>query len=182
MDRLNITHQAKRKGFNLIEAAIVLGVVGAVLGGIWWAASAFRTQSIVNDSVNDIDYFYERFIKIYPKETDDVLSFSSDDPIADYLVHPSWKENLSDPPRFYTDSDTGINYAFDESIIYVFGSASNDYKLDSSICNQLGNRIQSYFSTKNIQAYLDIDCENGYIVLPSGAMRWWDVGIIPDTY
>lgn len=33
-----------RKGFSLIEAAIVLGVVGLVIGGIWGAASAVSYQ------------------------------------------------------------------------------------------------------------------------------------------
>lgn len=33
-----------RKGFSLIEAAIVLGVVGLVIGGIWYAASALSYQ------------------------------------------------------------------------------------------------------------------------------------------
>ncbi|MGB4102270.1 MAG: hypothetical protein WBK91_10250, partial [Alphaproteobacteria bacterium] len=31
---------AKNKGFNLIEAAIVLGIVGLVVGGIWVAATS----------------------------------------------------------------------------------------------------------------------------------------------
>lgn len=43
MERIN-SRQGNRRGFNLIEAAIVLGVVGFVLGGIWWAASAYRQQ------------------------------------------------------------------------------------------------------------------------------------------
>lgn len=34
----------RKRGFNLIEAAIVLGVVGLVLGGIWVAASAVQTN------------------------------------------------------------------------------------------------------------------------------------------
>lgn len=34
------SHPRHRKGFNLVEAAIVLGVVGLVIGGIWVAASA----------------------------------------------------------------------------------------------------------------------------------------------
>lgn len=33
-----------KKGFNLIEAAIVLGVVGLVIGGIWIAASAVQQE------------------------------------------------------------------------------------------------------------------------------------------
>ena len=36
-----VTHKTRR-GFSLIEAAIVLAVVGAVIGGIWSAASAVR--------------------------------------------------------------------------------------------------------------------------------------------
>ena len=54
MDRLNITHQAKRKGFNLIEAAIVLGVVGLVIGGIWVAASAVMENIKVNKTVEGV--------------------------------------------------------------------------------------------------------------------------------
>ena len=45
MDSQAITRQKTRRGFNLIESAIVLGVVGAVIGGIWVAASA------VNDHI-----------------------------------------------------------------------------------------------------------------------------------
>jgi prepilin-type N-terminal cleavage/methylation domain-containing protein len=33
-----------RKGFSLVEAAIVLAVVGLVIGGIWYAASALSYQ------------------------------------------------------------------------------------------------------------------------------------------
>jgi len=37
---MKITVSNKRSGFNLVEAAIVLGVVGLVIGGIWVAASS----------------------------------------------------------------------------------------------------------------------------------------------
>lgn len=37
------------RGFSLIEAAIVLGVVGLVIGGIWTAASAISVKQRVND-------------------------------------------------------------------------------------------------------------------------------------
>lgn len=36
---------AKRRGFNLVEAAIVLGVVGLVIGGIWVAAAAVQENN-----------------------------------------------------------------------------------------------------------------------------------------
>lgn len=40
-----------RKGFNLIEAAIVLAVVGLVVAGIWWAASALASKWKVDKAV-----------------------------------------------------------------------------------------------------------------------------------
>lgn len=38
-----------RRGFSLIEAAIVLGIVGLVIGGIWVAASAISHRQKDND-------------------------------------------------------------------------------------------------------------------------------------
>lgn len=40
-----------RKGFNLIEAAIVLGVVGFVIGGIWVAASSVNENWKINKNI-----------------------------------------------------------------------------------------------------------------------------------
>lgn len=53
MDSLT-TRQAKRRGFNLIESAIVLGVVGLVVGGIWSAASAVLERQKINDLVGGV--------------------------------------------------------------------------------------------------------------------------------
>lgn len=46
-----MTRHSHKRGFNLIEAAIVLGVVGAVIGGIWWAASAVREKNRQNTTL-----------------------------------------------------------------------------------------------------------------------------------
>lgn len=43
-----------KKGFNLIEAAIVLGVVGLVIGGIWKATGPIHERQQINQTVNDI--------------------------------------------------------------------------------------------------------------------------------
>jgi type II secretory pathway pseudopilin PulG len=40
----------KQRGFNLIEAAIVLGVVGLVIGGIWIAAAAVNKNYKINQT------------------------------------------------------------------------------------------------------------------------------------
>lgn len=44
----------KQKGFTLTEAAIVLGVVGLILGAIWGAATAVRSRQMVNRAITDI--------------------------------------------------------------------------------------------------------------------------------
>ena len=42
-------HQCK--GFSLVEAAIVLGVIGLVIGGIWVAVNAVRENHKINETV-----------------------------------------------------------------------------------------------------------------------------------
>lgn len=44
----------KRRGFSLIEAAIVLGVVGIVIGGIWYAATSVIQSQRINDTAAGI--------------------------------------------------------------------------------------------------------------------------------
>ena len=51
--RLNSEARPKR-GFSLIEAAIVLGVVGLVIGGIWVAAATFYENMKVTETISGI--------------------------------------------------------------------------------------------------------------------------------
>ncbi len=46
-----MTARKRRRGFNLIEAAIVLGVVGLVIGGIWVAAAAVSSTLKINETI-----------------------------------------------------------------------------------------------------------------------------------
>jgi len=43
-----------RRGFSLIEAAIVLGVIGLVIGGIWIGAEAVNRNLKMNNTVNGL--------------------------------------------------------------------------------------------------------------------------------
>lgn len=45
-----------RKAFSLIESAIVLGVVGLVIGGIWVAAATVRENMLANDIAQGLLY------------------------------------------------------------------------------------------------------------------------------
>lgn len=43
-----------KDGFSLVEAALVLGVIGLVIGGIWVAADSVRQNQRINETANDI--------------------------------------------------------------------------------------------------------------------------------
>ena len=45
---LGMTRQNHKRGFSLIEAAIVLAVVGGVIGGIWVSADNVRENYKIN--------------------------------------------------------------------------------------------------------------------------------------
>lgn len=45
-------HSKKKKGFSLTEAAVVLGVVGLVIGGIWVAAGAVQENANINRTID----------------------------------------------------------------------------------------------------------------------------------
>lgn len=49
-----MTRHKNKRGFNLIEAAIVLGVVGLVVAGIWKATGPIREKQQINQTVNVI--------------------------------------------------------------------------------------------------------------------------------
>lgn len=56
-------------GFSLIEAAIVLGVVGLVIGGIWVAAAAVSENHKQTRALQQIAYFTAQIGKIYSGQT-----------------------------------------------------------------------------------------------------------------
>jgi hypothetical protein len=59
------SHSRARRGFNLVEAAIVLGVVGLVIGGIWTAASAVRQKTLINQAVMGMLQIVEKYRSLY---------------------------------------------------------------------------------------------------------------------
>ncbi len=58
----NVIHQ---RGFSLVEAAIVLGVVGLVIGGIWAAAATMRFNQKMNQEVQGIAFFISQTRSLY---------------------------------------------------------------------------------------------------------------------
>lgn len=50
----SFSRTTQKRGFSLIEAAIVLGVVGLIIGGIWAAAASFWENKLMEDSATEI--------------------------------------------------------------------------------------------------------------------------------
>ncbi|MGB4967718.1 MAG: prepilin-type N-terminal cleavage/methylation domain-containing protein [Candidatus Saccharimonadales bacterium] len=74
-----MTGKHKQRGFSLIEAAIVLAVVGLVIGGIWVATSSFMQALKVNKTI-------EGMILI-AKKTQDIIDLRSASTIGATFIH-----------------------------------------------------------------------------------------------
>lgn len=62
-----MTGKHKKRGFSLIEAAIVLAVVGLVLGGIWWGATSVQKNIKIKSVAEDIILFCNTSMRIMPR-------------------------------------------------------------------------------------------------------------------
>ena len=64
--RNNISIKRKsQKGFNLVEAAIVLGVIGLVIGGIWVAAAAVQSNLRKSDASKGLIQIVQNVRNLY---------------------------------------------------------------------------------------------------------------------
>ena len=62
------------KGFSLIEAAIVLGVVGLVIGGIWVAAADVSENMKLNKAVAGVLVILNNVNRLYPPDVNAIPS------------------------------------------------------------------------------------------------------------
>ena len=74
----------KKRGFNLIEAAVVLGVVGLVIGGIWVAANAVSNRTKYNKLRTEIMQIYRAVNNLYGnmEDSNDITSLVIDAGLA----------------------------------------------------------------------------------------------------
>jgi competence protein ComGC len=95
-----LSHARARRGFNLVEAAIVLGVVGLVIGGIWTAASAVSENHKINETAKNLVLIVKRTQAIHDWRT---AQLSGNVNLTETLfkagiIPPDW--NWSTPDRF----------------------------------------------------------------------------------
>jgi len=70
---MNVVKSTARKAFSLIEAAIVLGVIGLVIGGIWAAAASFSLSYKINQTYAGLLIAVQEYRKTYSSTSADQL-------------------------------------------------------------------------------------------------------------
>lgn len=161
-------------GFNLIETAIVLGVVGFVIGGIWVAASAVNRT-------NNINTFISRIAHI----TDDVQSNFRVTAISEFAMKPyliakglySSSEDAPSVGNFYArelGQNAIISYSFYPANSTNQGQAGlriRAQNMDTSLCRPILSKLTFYMNpivimgiTLTVQQVFDLavaECEGG---------------------
>lgn len=89
------------KGFSLVEAAIVLGVVGLVVGGIWVGTAKFYEDYKINKTVEGI--------LTIAKNVQDLISVSDSEAIGGSVVLNTTLINAGAIPKDWIKGNTGIN-------------------------------------------------------------------------
>ena len=81
----------KRRGFNLIESAIVLGVVGLVIGGIWVAADSVQQSQRINETSSGVIAICDQITNLYRSMEQPVINESLDSLLIETeIIPPSW--------------------------------------------------------------------------------------------
>lgn len=121
-----------RRGFSLVEAAIVLAVVGLVVAGIWVAAAAVNDQLKVSKAASGLVYACNRATNVFPRNLTpdsggeiDILSSA----IAANVFLSEWVNNgvVNSPISSnviitqHTDDDFGIGDVRGMISVYLVG-------------------------------------------------------------
>jgi len=108
-----------QKAFSLIEAAIVLGIVGLVLGGIWVAAASVSSRNRVNDAVTGTAMLFDKARKMFANVDFNTYTDSTDSDflIASKLVPPNWINGTTvvgpfDNLTFWADNYGGMEVSY----------------------------------------------------------------------
>jgi type II secretory pathway pseudopilin PulG len=102
----------KKKGFNLIESAVVLGVVGLVIGGIWVGAAALNEQWNVTRHAQQIQLIANRTMALLKGQSYSVGVWSSVTPeLLAAGVFPEDMSVVSGDPRNVWGGIVSVNLA-----------------------------------------------------------------------
>lgn len=102
------------QGFSLVEAAIVLGVVGLVIGAIWVAAATVRANMKQNQAVSGYIDLYHQIKDMFPPQITYALG-------ADYAVPAPSTATLRIPAGFTSSSFVPVD-PYGESVSFYINS------------------------------------------------------------
>lgn len=97
----NAIGRKTRMGFNLIEAAIVLAVVGGVIGAIWVSAAKFYEDYKVNKTVDDL--------ALIVKNIQGLISIRDADSLGNFYDLTNTIRDAGVFPKDWVDSNTVKN-------------------------------------------------------------------------
>ena len=158
-----ISARRSQKGFNLIEAAIVLGVVGLVIGGIWVAASAVSRQHRAQQTLDGFLFIGEKLNQVYGKTTPGE-TYCSPVVCFDTLTPQQLQSMLGTPPAGWQFNADGTldSPIFSGVHVDVIAWFNGDYKNtvtiqsatpgtnDEAACKTFGTLALKSFATKAV--------------------------------
>lgn len=134
-----IAHKTRR-GFNLIEAAIVLGVVGLVIGGIWVGAATLKKRHFEQKFMEGVLVLHHSVQKyLSQRDACDDGYFRYSRPEMEELIYPKEWLNIGVDEILHSDEIYIICNEYSDgsnAFIYMFYS-------DRYVCNSLVPRIVS---------------------------------------
>ncbi len=113
------TRKAKR-GFNLIEAAIVLGVIGLVIGGIWVAAAAVQQNLRESDASKGLIQIVQNVRALYYGQSPTATATVTTDLIAANAI----------PANFIINSTTARNPWNGAVAVRIAGASFDKIEID----------------------------------------------------
>jgi len=165
-----------KKGFSLVEAAIVLGVVGLVIGGIWVAAAAMYENYKVNKTVEGV-------LEIV-RNTQKLISIRDSEVIGNGQRLTATLIASSVPPKDWVHGTNTIKNPFSGNVeVYNLVTSNNSfdvrlYGIPISSCIALISKIGS--TTKRSYAFY-ADSGLGYVATYVGSpeVLYWNTQSFP---
>jgi hypothetical protein len=93
----SLVHSCRQRGFNLIEAAIVLGVIGLVIGGIWTAAASTYEKMKWAEFEKGVLYYITLIDERFGPDAYQGSNSALEPWMESYPVPSGWTGRRSDP-------------------------------------------------------------------------------------